>query len=93
MHKHLDCQFVECQKTDPEDQLLRILCIYLALNKCSQAEQSYRKEKISPIMKDLVNEEALASNPRGLMGLYESLIEFVDNDMKTLQSTTITSGK
>lgn len=44
-------------------------------------------------MKDLVNEEALASNPRGLMGLYDSLIEFVDNDMKTLQSTTLTSEK
>lgn len=89
----MDCQFIECQRTDAEDQLLRVLCIYLALDKCSQAEQSYRKEKISPIMKDLVNEEALASNPRGLMGLYDSLIEFVDNDMKTLQSTTLTSEK
>lgn len=93
MYKHLDWQFIECQKTDSEGQLLRVLCIYLALDKCSQAEQSYRKEKISPIMKDLVNEEALASNPRGLMGLYDSLIEFVDNDMKTLQSTTLTSEK
>lgn len=89
----MDCQFVECQKIDSEDQLLRILCIYLALDKCSEAEQSYRKEKISPIMKDLVNEEALASNPRGLMGLYDSLIEFVDNDMKTLRSTILTSEK
>lgn len=85
---------MQCQRAETaEEQLVRVLSIYLALDKCAQAEQSYRKEKISPVVKNLINEEALASNPRGLTGLYDSLIAFVDQDMKTLQSTTLASEK
>ncbi|XP_054270693.1 conserved oligomeric Golgi complex subunit 2 [Macrosteles quadrilineatus] len=91
--KHLDDQFIQCQQKDKEEQLLRVLGIYLSLGKCSQAEMCYRREKISPVMNQLINEEALASNPGGLKGLYNTLVAFVDEEMKTLRSATLSSDK
>lgn len=84
---------MECLKRNSENELLRILNIYLALDKCSQAEESYRKAKVSPSVKVLINEEVLSSNPRGLAGLYDSLLDFVDVEMKTLLLATQTSNK
>uniref|UniRef100_A0A1B6FGJ3 Conserved oligomeric Golgi complex subunit 2 n=1 Tax=Cuerna arida TaxID=1464854 RepID=A0A1B6FGJ3_9HEMI len=93
LYKFLDTQFVECQNKDKEDQLCRILGIYLSLGMSSQAEQSYRREKVSPAMRTLIHEEALASNPRGLSGLYDSLISFIDDEMKVLRIATQLSDK
>lgn len=61
--------------------------MYLSLGNKSRAEEFYRKVKISPAMETLINEEALVSNPRGLTGVYNSLIGFIDSDMNTLRLT------
>lgn len=90
LYKCLDNQFIECQsgKGESHQQLPRILSVYLTLGRSLEAESLYRKAKVSPVMNTLISEEALASNPRGLTGLYNTLISFIDEDMKALLQYT-----
>uniref|UniRef100_A0A1B6C3H8 Conserved oligomeric Golgi complex subunit 2 n=1 Tax=Clastoptera arizonana TaxID=38151 RepID=A0A1B6C3H8_9HEMI len=84
----LDQQFLKFQKEDKDSQLTRVLGIYVMLERITEAEHLYRKSVVSPAMNNLINEEALASNPRGLSGLYDTLINFVEQDMKVLLQFT-----
>lgn len=84
----LDQQFINYQKNDKEAQLPRILGVYVTLGRSAEAEVLYRKSIVSPAMDNLISEDALASNPRGLTGLYDSVINFIDEDMKVLLQLT-----
>lgn len=86
--RKIDSKFVSCVTGSEEEVLPSILGVYLTLGRASEAEYLYRKEVVSPAMKNLISEEALASNPRGLQGLFDSVIAFTLDEMKLLLKLT-----
>ncbi|RZF40632.1 hypothetical protein LSTR_LSTR007515 [Laodelphax striatellus] len=88
----IDHRFISCIIDQQYQNLPTLLGMYLTLGRTADAEQLYRRDVVAPTMAKLINEEALAGQPRGLQGLYHSIITFINEDMKPLLALTATSS-
>ncbi|XP_039278291.1 conserved oligomeric Golgi complex subunit 2 [Nilaparvata lugens] len=88
----IDQRFISCLIDQQYHNLPTLLGMYLTLGRISDAEQLYRRDVVAPAMAKLINEEALAGQPRGLQGLYHSIISFVEEDMRPLLALTTASS-
>ncbi|XP_075226990.1 conserved oligomeric Golgi complex subunit 2 [Lycorma delicatula] len=82
--RKIDNRFLSCFIGSDDENLPSLLGVYLTLGRASDAEKLYRKEIVAPAMKKLISEEALAGHPRGLQGVFNSIIAFINDDMKPL---------
>lgn len=75
------------QEKDSEG-MARCLRIYVTLDKIADVESLYRREVVSPVLHDVISENSLQSDPRGLQGVYSRILSFVDTDMEPLLKLT-----
>jgi len=75
---------------DGTDNLEKCLRIYYTLDRCSLAEEIFRKET-SKYMEDIISERSLQNDPNGLAGIYDKILNFVSQKMKNL--LVLTRGK
>ncbi|CAA9993075.1 unnamed protein product [Nesidiocoris tenuis] len=64
--------------------LYQCLSFYNTLNQVDNVHQLYRKDVVSPVMRQLINRNTLAKMPGGLSALYGKILDFTDGEMKTL---------
>ncbi|CAA9993071.1 unnamed protein product [Nesidiocoris tenuis] len=64
--------------------LYQCLSFYNTLNRVDDVHQLYRKDVVSPVMRQLINRNALAKMPGGLSALYGKILDFTDGEMKIL---------
>lgn len=72
---------------DNMETLERCLRIYYTLDKCSLAEELFRKETLS-YMEKIINEKNLQNHPSNLAGVYNQILDFVSLKMKNLLHLT-----
>ncbi|BET00757.1 conserved oligomeric Golgi complex [Nesidiocoris tenuis] len=64
--------------------LYQCLSFYNTLNRVDNVHQLYRKDVVSPVMRQLINRNTLAKMPGGLSALYGKILDFTDGEMKIL---------
>lgn len=84
----LDGMFLESLQERDSEGMARCLRIYITLDKIADVEALFRREVVSPALRDIVNESSLQSDPRGLQGVYSRILSFVDTDMEQLLKLT-----
>lgn len=60
------------------------LRLYSLLNATTTAESIYRADVLKPHLTKIISEQSLQNSPKGLMGIYNQLLQFVESDMKDL---------
>jgi len=80
--------FLESLRERDSEGMARCLRIYITLDKIADVEALFRREVISPALRDVVSESSLQSDPRGLQGVYSRILSFVDTDMEQLLKLT-----
>lgn len=84
----LDGMFLKSLQERDSEGMARCLRIYITLDKIADVESLYGREVISPALHDIVSENSLQSDPRGLQGVYSRILSFVDTDMEPLLKLT-----
>ncbi|KAK0086234.1 hypothetical protein PV325_003542 [Microctonus aethiopoides] len=92
----LEIQLMDCLSLqllvfieNPEiDNLSRCLSIYVTLDKIDEAENLVRKKIVSTSIENIIVEKNINSEPLGLQGLYNKLLNILDNEMKQLFEAT-----
>ena len=87
---HLKDLFLHAIRTE-KSFLVDCLRLYVFINKVSSAHDIVRQEIVTPVVVQLVNEDALHNEPAGLEGLYSKIISFIDRDLKYLLDLTQSS--
>lgn len=75
---------VRSQTTKNKKHLEVSLRLYSMLNATATAETIYRTEVLKPHLSKLISEQSLQNSPKGLTGIYDQIIEFMESDMKDL---------
>lgn len=58
------------------------LRLYSVLNATATVETIYRSDVLKPHLSQLISEQSLQNSPKGLSGIYDQIIQFIDTDMK-----------
>lgn len=66
------------------DQLERCLRVYCTLGEYHAAEEIFRTKVVGPHMHPIISEVALQNAPQGLNGIYNQIIQFLNERMRQL---------
>lgn len=66
------------------DQLERCLRVYCTLGEHQAAEEIFRTKVVGPYMHPIISEVALQNAPQGLNGIYNQIIQFLNDRMRQL---------
>lgn len=73
------------------DELERCLRVYCTLGEYRAAEEIFRKKVIGPHMHPIISEVSLQNAPQGLNGIYNQIIQFLNDQMRQLLLLTQSS--
>lgn len=80
--------FLESLHERDSEGMARCLRIYITLDKIADVESLFRREVISPSLDEVISENSLQSDPRGLEGVYSRILSFIDRNMEQLLKLT-----
>nr|CAD7454847.1 unnamed protein product [Timema tahoe] len=80
----LNVMFLESVRANDSDVIARCLRIYVSLDKAADVEALFRKEVVAPVLRDVISEDSLNSDPRGVQGVYSRVLAFLETHMKEL---------
>nr|CAD7256483.1 unnamed protein product [Timema shepardi] len=80
----LNVMFLENVRVNNSDVIARCLRIYVSLDKAADVEALFRKEVVAPVLRDVISEVSLNSDPRGVQGVYSRVLAFLETHMKEL---------
>nr|CAD7198055.1 unnamed protein product [Timema douglasi] len=84
----LNVMFLENVRVNNSDVIARCLRIYVSLDKAADVEALFRKEVVAPVLRDVISEVSLNSDPRGVQGVYSRVVAFLETHMKELLELT-----
>ena len=76
--------FIEAIRGSHKKNLECSLRLYSMLNATGTAESIYRSDVVKPHMSKLISEQSLQNSPKGVNGIYDQIIAFIDTNMKDL---------
>ncbi|XP_026760513.2 conserved oligomeric Golgi complex subunit 2 [Galleria mellonella] len=71
-----------------EENLLKTLITLASLDHISETEILIRKQAVSPLLQNIVNESTLQRSKDGLQGIYERILMLLDTELKLLLTIT-----
>nr|CAD7438945.1 unnamed protein product [Timema bartmani] len=89
----LNVMFLESVRSNNSDVIARCLRIYVSLDKAADVEALFRKEVVAPVLRDVISEDSLNSDPRGVQGVYSRVLAFLETHMKELLELTTQSDR
>lgn len=75
------------------DQLERCLRVYCTLGEHRAAEEIFRTKVVGPYMHPIISEVSLQNAPQGLNGIYNQIIQFLNDRMRQLLLLTQPNDK
>lgn len=76
--------FLDAIRTSHKKHLEVSLRLYSMLGATSTAELTYRSDILKPHLSQLISEQSLQNSPKGLGGIYNQILEFVEVKMHDL---------
>ena len=88
MQDSLENTFLTSIKENDIESLRRCLRIYATIDKIREVETLFKNQIVSPFLELTVSEVNLKSNPSGLQGMYQNIVEFIIQHCKYLNEAT-----
>ena len=97
VHGTLEAQMLEAaegaaatdgERARPENVLKRCLRIYATIDRTGDAERLVRERLVRPYLEDVITEQSLSDDPKGLVGLYQRALKVVPDKLPVLLSLT-----
>lgn len=71
-----------------EENLLKTLITLSSLDRVAETELLLRKQAVSPLLKDIINETSLQRSQDGLEGIYDRILSLLNTKLKLLMVVT-----
>lgn len=85
--------FLRANENKDQQAIEKCLNIYIMLNQISIAEQVIKKSVVAQKMNGLICESSLQSNPKGVIGIYDQILDFLNAKLNDLLKITTTNPK
>ena len=76
------------ERARPEHVLKRCLRIYATIDRTGDAERLVRERLVRPYLEEVITEQSLSDDPKGLVGLYQRALKVVPDKLSVLLSLT-----
>ena len=88
LHSALEGQFISAVSKNEAEVMKRCLRIYASIDQISVAENLIRTQVVSPFLEEIITTKKLHSEPLGLEGICQNILNIVPEKLELLLQLT-----